>query len=41
VTGYETPKLRGFRSLSPNCGVALALVVSSQGRNVSPRVRAY
>jgi len=28
VTGNETPKLRGFRSQPPNCGVALALVVS-------------
>src|ERR1039458_10096594 len=35
VTANGTPKLREFRSRPPNCGVALAPVVSSHGRRCS------
>jgi hypothetical protein len=35
VTANETPKLREFCSRPPNCGVALAPVVSSHGRRCS------
>jgi hypothetical protein len=36
VTGNETPKLRGFRSQPPNCGMAYGVTGRANDRMLAP-----